>query len=272
MLARLAALTPGRTGRGDSLAGQSREALLELLRVTGGSLTIEQLSEATGLHANTVRGHLEVLVAAGEVRRTPGRAQGRGRPPWLYSATGPNAELVAELDELLSGLRNTDESDAFIRDAAHRWADAVDPVNQGRRATDAPDVQAGAADPAQTAASPQEAVDRAVTALTQVGFDAQLSPIGDTITLRACPYASLVRDHPVICRIHTALLQDLFERSGQPVAVAEMQVWPTPGACLVKLDRPDHQPVMIIGADELSLTMADQTTPDNGPTEGSRTT
>ena len=119
MLARLAALTPGRNGRSESLSGQSREALLDLLRATGGDLTIEQLSDATGLHPNTVRGHLEVLVAAGEVRRTTGRAQGRGRPPWLYSAVGPNAELVAELDDLLSGLRDTDSSDAFIRDAAH---------------------------------------------------------------------------------------------------------------------------------------------------------
>jgi len=238
VLARLAALTPGRNGRSESLSGQSREALLDLLRATGGDLTIEQLSDATGLHPNTVRGHLEVLVAAGEVRRTTGRAQGRGRPPWLYSAVGPNAELVAELDDLLSGLRDTDSSDAFIRDAAHRWADAVDPADRGQPAADV-----------------QQAVDRAVDALTEVGFDAQLSPIGDTITLRACPYASLVRDHPVICRIHTALLQDLFDRSGQQVSVTEMQVWPTPGSCLVKLDRPDHAPVMIIGPEELSLTM-----------------
>jgi predicted ArsR family transcriptional regulator len=250
VLARLTALAPGRPGRADSLAGQSREALLELLRASGQELTIEQLSAATGLHANTVRGHLEVLLAAGEVKRSQGQVQGRGRPPWRYAASGPNAELVAELDGLLSGLLASDESEAFVRDAAHRWAEALDPAARDRPASD-----------------PQDALDRAVTALGGVGFEAELSPIGDTITLTGCPYAALVRDHPVICRIHTALLQDLFDRSGQPVSVAEMQVWPTPGACLVKLNRPDHAPVMIIGLEQLSRTMAAAAEPLAGGAE-----
>ena len=143
----------------------------------------------------------------------------------MYSAVGPNAELVAELDDLLSGLRDTDSSDAFIRDAAHRWADAVDPADRGQPAADV-----------------QQAVDRAVDALTEVGFDAQLSPIGDTITLRACPYASLVRDHPVICRIHTALLQDLFDRSGQQVSVTEMQVGRRPAPASSSSTAPTTHP------------------------------
>jgi predicted ArsR family transcriptional regulator len=231
-LARLAALNPRRTTRnGSDSAGASREQIADLLRTTDAPMLIEDLCSATGLHANTIRGHLDVLVASGEVSRSRAPAQGRGRPPWLYSAAEREHSMVddlrAMLDAQLAVQDATDE--AFVADAAERWAEAMGPDFSPR-----------------TVSTPSEAVEAATEALDAVGFAAQVSPLGDSIALRACPYASLVADHPVICDIHTALLTDLLHRTGQGVEVEQMQVWATPSACLVRLRRPDMTPERVI--------------------------
>lgn len=230
-LARLSALTPLKTPARDVTSQQSREQILGFLQESDGALSVEALCTATGLHANTVRGHLEVLVASGDVARTQADSRRRGRPPWLYHATKhQHAAAEALRSTLAAQLAEVPEGDeVFIVEAAQRWAESVAPTPSPRKAT-----------------SPEEAVALAATALSEVGFDAEVSPLGDTITLHACPYASLVADHPVICDIHTALLGDLLEQTGQDVRVTEMQVWATPTACLARLARPDLAPRRVI--------------------------
>ncbi len=87
-----------------------------------------------------------------------------------------------------------------------------------------------------------EAVDQAAEALTAFGFDAVRNPVGDQLTLRSCPYASMVEEQPVICDIHAALLSEVLSRSGQPITVERLDVWPRPGLCVAHLDRPDSAP------------------------------
>lgn len=115
---------------------------------------------------------------------------------------------------------------ALISEAAGRWAEAVDVLM-----------------PAQ---SIDEAVEQAAAALDELGFAAQVSPVGDSVTLHQCPYAALVRDQPVICDIHTALLRDLLDRTGQPVTVGDMEVWAAPGMCRAQLTRADRSPARVI--------------------------
>lgn len=217
-LARLAALAPRRhPDRGNP--ADSRQQILAIVRHSDEPVGVEQLCAQTGLHANTVRGHLEVLLAAGDVHRQPGPKGGRGRPPLLYSA-GPGqdsayAELTRTLMEQLGAAAGSD----LIDDAATRWAEVVD-----RRA------------PAET---PDEAVEQAAEVLSRLGFEATVSPVGDEIVVHTCPYLALVNEEPVICDIHTALLDELFQRSGQDVRVSEMDVFPRPGLCRARLSRPD---------------------------------
>lgn len=231
-LARLAALNPRRALRNTGEAtGATREQIAELLRTNDRPMLIDDLCAATGLHANTIRGHLDVLVASGEVSRSRAPAAGRGRPPWLYSAADQEHSLADDLKVVLDDqLAVHDETDrAFIADAAQRWAEAMGADFSPRDVT-----------------TPAEAVDAAAEALTAVGFSAEVSPLGDSIALRTCPYASLVADHPVICDIHTALLSNLLDNTGQDVEVEQMQVWATPTACLVHLRRPDMTPDRVI--------------------------
>src|SRR5699024_2458963 len=66
------------------LASPSRIELLYLLQ-TRGAQSVEQLAEASGLHTNTAREHLHLLIEAGFVHSQPIRRSGRGRPRIRYS-------------------------------------------------------------------------------------------------------------------------------------------------------------------------------------------
>jgi predicted ArsR family transcriptional regulator len=206
---------------GPSLAGgDSRAAVLEFIEAAEDVVRVEEIAEAVGLHPNTVRGHLDALLAAGRITRIADQRATRGRPHWLYSATASASirELARALDEELDRASAPD----VARLAAATWAEA------GPEVTLADTIDA--------------AVDLATHALTDFGFEAVRNPVGDEITLRACPYAELVNEHPVICDIHAELLGEVLARTGQPVTLASLDVFPRPGLCVAHLRRPDADP------------------------------
>lgn len=218
-LARISGMSSTRTG--STVAGRdSRAAILEFVESADEVVRVEDISAAVGLHANTVRGHLDALLASGQVTRIPDQRESRGRPHWLYSAT--TSASIRELARALDAELESASAPDVARLAAATWADI------------GPDV-----DPADTV---DAAVDLATEALTGFGFDAVRNPVGDEITLRACPYAELVSEHPVICDIHAALLGEVLTRTGQPVTVVSLDVFPRPGLCVAHLRRPDAQP------------------------------
>src|SRR3546814_19477184 len=69
----------------------SRLGLLEQLRGQPEPTTLAALVRLSGLHTNTVREHLDALVADGLVRRERALPSGRGRPAWLYETTAEEA-------------------------------------------------------------------------------------------------------------------------------------------------------------------------------------
>ncbi|AZL11275.1 transcriptional regulator [Brevibacterium aurantiacum] len=71
-------------------------AVLEHLSAQAEPVTIGALSAMTGLHGNTVREHLEGLIAAGCAAKERAPSQGRGRPAWLYFATDTAAAAGAD--------------------------------------------------------------------------------------------------------------------------------------------------------------------------------
>jgi len=117
--------------------------------------------------------------------------------------------------------------------------------------------------PAPTSNTPDEAVEHAVEALRTVGFSAESSALGDSITIGTCPYASLIADHPVICDIHTELLATVLNASHQGVGVEAMDVWVKPTLCRARLSRPDIAPARIITVSPADL-------PDITPEEESK--
>ena len=96
-------------------AAQAR--VLATLRDAGRAVTLTELQDLTGLHANTVRGHLDALVAGGNASRIASRSGGRGRPAWSYLAREP--EYAALAMALASGL----DQGAEAGSADHRTLD-----------------------------------------------------------------------------------------------------------------------------------------------------
>lgn len=198
---------------------ESRGRVLAAVEVSDSPLTVEEISERTGLHANTVRGHLDVLLASGAINRDAADASGRGRPRWLYRASTPKASPFQALAEALSTQLSHVDDPALSERAAEQWARALPALLEAN--------------------SPDEAVFETTGALNRLGFTAVTNPVGDAIAVTQCPYATLVDDNPVICDIHTALIARLLKQTGQPVTVGTVDVWARPGICIAHLNRPD---------------------------------
>lgn len=207
------------------MADNSRARVLLALEAAHAPQGIDQVADATGLHMNTVRNHLEVLVASGAVQREPLPATGRGRPRFAYRPAGgpsPYRTLASALTAQLSGVGDP----SIVEQTALRWAEHL-------------------GDP-RKADSPGEAVTVVVDELNELGFAAEVGLIGDLIVLRSCPYADLVEGSPMICDIHASLIDRLLADTGQAVSMRALEIEPLPHTCVVRLDRPDLAPERVI--------------------------
>jgi len=211
-------------------AQDSRAKVLQAIEIAPDPVPVESIVEATALHANTVRGHLDVLMAAGSISRVAADAQGRGRPRWLYQLEAPRRSPFQTLAEALSTELTSSADPAMAERAAERWA----------RASPQP----------LASESPDEAVASATDSLNRLGFSAQANPTGDAVSITNCPYAELVATNPAICDIHTALVGRLLKQTGQPVTIESMDVWARPGLCVAHLRRPDVIPARTILAED----------------------
>lgn len=204
----------------------SRAHILAALQSHDREFSIEELALISGLHANTVRAHLDVLVAGGHVVRAQGQPQGRGRPPLFFRATTDTRAPYDKLSRILRESLGAANAPDLARLTAERWAQSLEPQPM--------------------ASTPDEAVDHAVNSLHAVGFSAEASPLKDSITIGTCPFAELVEEHPIICAIHTELLSTVLSASGQEVEVEAMDVWIRPTLCRARLTRPDVAPARTI--------------------------
>lgn len=206
----------------------SRALILRMIQEQGDLIGVQDLCAASGLHPNTVRTHLDALLAAGEIEREQAPVTGRGRPLWLYRRAAKKLSPYEMLTEALTHQLDQVADPALLTSAAKRWADA---------ATDGDEIL-----PTNT----DEAVDQVAKSLENVGFSVSLSRIGDEITISECPYAAIVETQPRVCNIHAALVVELLSRSAQPVTLDRLDVWVKPGICVAHLNRADLNPTRSI--------------------------
>jgi predicted ArsR family transcriptional regulator len=209
----------------NALAAPSRRRLLDALRAAAAPVDVPTLAAATGLHPNTVRFHLEVLMEAGFVYERSDRRGTRGRPRTVYATTTPDRPgvgyqvlaqaLVTHLDE--AGDESAGEG------AGEAWARRLWPGPPARPA----DI---------------DTVARTVTALfTELGFDPMTE--SDTgrrrIMLRACPFWALAERHPgVVCAVHFGLLRGLVAQAGLTGVKAGLSPFVEPRLCRADLVAP----------------------------------
>lgn len=206
-------------GRSDG-AGGRREDVFAVLRGSASALTIAAIAEHLDVHPNTVRFHLDTLVADGRVERVEPDSHRAGRPPQLFRAVprmdpgGPrHYRLLAEI--LTAGL-------------AERGAGAM-AVNAGRAWA------VRAAPPMRRPPGARAAVDRLVGLLAEMGFAPhRRAADGEVyVALRHCPFLELAQDRTsVVCPIHLGLMQGALEAWNAPVTVDRLEPFVEPDLCL----------------------------------------
>lgn len=221
------------------LSTKQREVLDQLQTYPQGARSAD-LATDLGMHVNTVRGHLDELIARGAVHAHTAPAQGRGRPSLIFQVRIPDNRAIAReyisLVEVLASMivdidSPSPETVEKAREIGRVWA---------RRMTERKDSPAG--DPADD--TMDSALDRLHLTLRELGFDPTVRPGqegGDAgpesvdIELQACPFVvEGQRPSLVVCAIHEGFMQESV--GSVPVRLSLRPFQPS-GACSVVADR-----------------------------------
>lgn len=205
------------------LSGQ-RLRVLDLVR-SRSPVRIAEAAAALGLHANTVREHLDALVELGLVHRGTGPAAGRGRPPAVYRPTPADPALPARdyagLATALAGqiARTSSDPERDARAAGAEW---------GRELV--------AAEPG-TGEDPRQTV---LDVLSRLGFAPDPDDPGRGVALRRCPLLAAARRYPnVVCRVHLGIIDGVLDAIGAPTGPGpDLVAFAEPGACRLFLPDP----------------------------------
>lgn len=208
-----------RRSAGGRRGPSGRERVLRTVEQQPEPATTAAICRETGLHENTVRGHLEQLLADGHVTRSRAAALGRGRPAWLWRPTenGPASPYVALATSLADSLARTSPDPAVAaREAGRAWGQEM--------AQDVPQQS-----------PPATARELSVHAMSQQGFDPE--DTDDAIVLHHCPLLSAAARHPeVVCSVHRGMVDGLLEGTGHLHAGVELVPFAAPGQCHLHVD------------------------------------
>ncbi|MQY18539.1 helix-turn-helix transcriptional regulator [Nocardia macrotermitis] len=202
-----------------------RGDVLSALRDSREPLSILDLAARLGVHANTVRFHLDALVSAGRAEQVTPERTGPGRPAQLFRVrpgmdpAGPrNYRVLAQI--LLTELETAADPGAHAIRAGQVW---------GRRMT-SPDTA-------------RSATDALLHALHDLGFDPQPDAADrNRIMLRHCPFLDLVEERPaLVCAVHLGLMRGVLDARHAPVTVDRLEAFARPDLCLAHLTPTDGQ-------------------------------
>jgi predicted ArsR family transcriptional regulator len=184
-------------------------------------MSIAAIADELDVHPNTVRFHLETLVGDGQVEQVRPASKGLGRPPLMFGA-------VRQMDR--GGTRH------------YRMLAEVLALGLAAEGNPAPKAQAAGLawgrkleSESPVAASADEAIDRLVDALDELGFapDRQTSDGAREIALRHCPFLELAETQArVVCPVHLGFMQGALEAWGAPVTVDRLEPFVEPDLCL----------------------------------------
>lgn len=213
--------------RGRALS-PSRLHVLEHLEAQADATSVAALTIATGLHENTIRGHLSALHRDGFIDRVAEETDGRGRPQWLWFAHTTQAPAQAiEHSDMVIALAQTieattqDPTSAALAAGKH-WGRAL--------------LASGKIQPTpNTPTEPYSATRRVSTFLADFGFSPRETG-QDTIELHSCPILDQATKSPnVICPMHLGLVQGVLEADGVDASHSVLEPFPTPHLCVLRL-------------------------------------
>lgn len=200
-----------------------RRAVAEAVRAAGRPVDVTELARRLGVHANTVRFHLDALLAEGAVTRRTEPPAGRGRPRTVYAhvpgmdRSGPRGYLL--LARMLVAHLTTQPRTA-AEAAGHAWGAQLAAPPGG---------------PSESPAGPGEAARRLADVLAGIGFAPDVES-ARRIRLRHCPFLELAEENGrVVCSVHLGLMRGALAAMGAPVTAARLEPFATADSCLAHL-------------------------------------
>lgn len=204
---------------------RSRAALLEMLSDQPEPVSQAALATASGLHANTVREHLEALTRDGLVSRQRAEPAGRGRPAWMYQATGgPGGSEYARLATALASVihRTSASPREDGRRAGAQWGHEL---AEGRDDSDPHGGTGGTG-----------ARRRVIELLGDLGFAPEPDDRRRTVRLTRCPLLEAAHKYPdVVCAVHLGIVEGAMREYGADPTGADLLPFAESGACRLRL-------------------------------------
>lgn len=208
-----------------ALADPSRLAILRVLEGAETPLDVHALSDQVGLHVNTVRWHLGILVDAALITEARESSGARGRPRHGYRI------VAGALDDHPGGFRLLADvlAEVLARGGDPATIEAVGRERGegliGDNAEEAP-------------ASSASAIGAVMHLLEQFGFQPRLRRTrqGRRIEMRPCPFGdTAVQYSAVVCPLHLGLMRGAFARLGSPVEATALEPFVRPDLCVAHL-------------------------------------
>lgn len=228
-----------------------------MLRAAPAPLGVAEAARRMGLHPNTVRFHLDALVADGLAERRAVAPTGPGRPRTVYTVR-PGMDRGGHRDYRL-----------LARMVLSRWA-AADPAEARAEA-----METGRAWgrflvdplPPYEPATPERSVAALLTLLDGLGFapqpegraslpqgrasrpeggasrpqgegraDGETGRTPERIRLRHCPFLELAEERSaLVCPIHLGLMQGALAELGAPLTATALEPFAEPDSCVAHL-------------------------------------
>ena len=219
----------------DRAASESgRLRVLELLRSAPGALGVKDLAAQLGLHANTVRFHLNRLVTAGLVKREVEEHSGPGRPRLTFTAVVDmegGQRRYQLLADMLAGFIADTSPDAPTQavELGRTWGRylATKPA-PAKRVTE------------------EESLRELLHVLDDIGFSPVLAEDEDQqsqVHLRHCPFLEVASAHgEVVCSLHLGVMQGVLIEQRSPLEASDLQPFVEPSLCVAHLSRRDLSP------------------------------
>jgi predicted ArsR family transcriptional regulator len=189
---------------------------------------IAAIADRLGVHPNTVRFHLDSLVADDQVEQVEHGRKGPGRPPLMFRAVRQmdrggtrHYRLLAEI--LITALAAERDPRAKAMAAGRSWARELD-----SRLESLPGDGVGA----------EKAIGKLVAVLDELGFapERRTSEGEQQVGLRHCPFLELAETRAsVVCPIHLGLMQGALETWAAPVSVDRLDAFVEPDLCLAHI-------------------------------------
>jgi predicted ArsR family transcriptional regulator len=221
----------------DVTASESgRRRVLELLRSAPGAVGVKDLAAQLGLHANTVRFHLNRLVTDGLVTREVEEHRGPGRPRLTFTAVADHAREGGQrsyqlLADMLAGFIADTSPDAPAQavELGRTWGRYL-----ATRPAPAKRVTEG------------ESLGELLRVLDDIGFAPLLADGDDRqpqVRLRHCPFLEVASAHgEVVCSLHLGLMQGVLVEQRAPLEASDLQPFVEPSLCVAHLSRRNPTP------------------------------